>query len=205
MAYGFKIDDFCARRGFPSILEAARARNRHIELHGLIKAMQTHREIPSTFDARMPGEAFDKAWPAPLRLGETYLVQDGAGQDVPGVLCDALVLEGKGEAMGMYQLADGRNMMCTVPLSEAELAAYRRSPDTFFGALRHVSKGIKAPLDAYDFLFESYSKTSRELLLVFMATWPNIEALNGLSRAELAEIYCAEMATILWHRVPPKA
>jgi hypothetical protein len=65
-------------------------------------------------------------------------------------------------------LVDGRSIVCAVPITDDELALYKRSPETFFGVLRPVPKGIKAPLDAYDFVFESYSKSSRKLL-EFMA------------------------------------
>jgi hypothetical protein len=45
IAYGFKIADFVPRRGFPSILEAARARDRHPEAHWLIKTSLAHSAI----------------------------------------------------------------------------------------------------------------------------------------------------------------
>ena len=135
------------RQGFPSILEAARARNRHPEAHWLIKTSLAHRgHIPSSFDDRLPEEAFTP----------------------PG-------------------------------------NAYKRSPGTFFSVLRPVSKDIKTPLDAYDFFFESYSKSSREKLLEFMAQSPEIERLRTLSQRELAEEYAAGLATAMWATLgPPK-
>jgi hypothetical protein len=203
IAYGFKIDEFVPRHGFPSILEAARARDRHIEAHWLIKALHTRPEIPSTFDDRMPEEVFGQAPLAPLRFGETYLVPDEKGREVSAILYDGSVLENERAAYGLYRLADGRSITCTVPLSDDELAAYRRSPDTFFGIVRQVPKSVKTPLDLYDFFFDTYSHSSREKLLELMTSWSNFDSLKDLTQRELAEIYSAEMATGMWARTRP--
>jgi hypothetical protein len=53
-------------------------------------------------------------------------------------------------------------------------------------------------LDAYDFFFETYSKSSREKLLEFMAQSLDIERLRTLSHRELPEEYAAGMATAIW-------
>jgi hypothetical protein len=45
-------------------------------------------------------------------------------------------------------------------------------------------------LELYDFFFESYGKSTREQLLQFMATRPDLAAIENLPREELAEIYC---------------
>jgi hypothetical protein len=199
IAYGFKIDEFVPRRGFPSILEAAQARDRHIEPHWLMKTTNAHMgQIPSSFDDRLPEEVFAAARETRLRVGEIYLVPDEAGWEVPGVLSQAVVLESEKRVYGTYQLADGRSVICTVPVADDELAIYKRSPDTFFGVVRPVSKRIKTPLDAYDFAFETYSKTGREKLLEFMAAWPGIERLRTLPHAELAQEYAAGIATAMW-------
>jgi hypothetical protein len=199
VAYGFKIDEFVPRRGFPSILEAARARDRHIEPHWLMKTANAHLGlIPSSFDDRLPEEVFKPPHEARLRVGEIYLVPDESGRELPGVLCTAAVLENEKRVYGTYQFADGRSVICTVPLTDDELAIYRRSPDTFFGVVSPVSKRIKTPLDAYDFAFETYSKTSREKLLDFMAAWPGIERLRTLPQTELAREYSAGIATMMW-------
>lgn len=199
MACGFKVDDFVPRRGFPSILEAARARDRHPEMHWLIKASLAHSGyIPSSFDDRLPEEAFTPPGNARLRIGDIHLVPDEAGREVLGVLNEAIVAPNEKRVYGTYQLFDGRSIICTVPITDDELALYKRSPDTFFGIVRPVSKGIKTPLDAYDFAFESYSKSPREKLLEFMAEWPDIERLRTLSQRELAQEYAAGIATAMW-------
>jgi len=54
IARAFKIDDFPPGRGARSLLAAVKARDRHIELYWLLKAMRAHAQIPSTFDDRTP-------------------------------------------------------------------------------------------------------------------------------------------------------
>ena len=198
VGHGFKIQEFPQGRGCKSMLEAVEARERHLEAHWLLKAMQSHAQIPSTFDGRLPEEAFATDQPVPLRIGDTHLVPDETGREVPGVLCEGTVIEGERKAWCVYRLVDGRSVIVTVPLSDNELAIYRRSPETFFGVVKHVGKGIKQPMDAYDFLFESYSQSTKEKLLEFMAGWPDIEAMRELDQPELAKRYCARMAEEMW-------
>ena len=92
----------------------------------------------------------------------------------------------------------------TVPLNDAEIAMYRRSPETFFGVVKNVNKKISQPMDAYDFFYESYSRSSKEKLLEFMAGWADIEAMRSLSQQELAKRYCARMADGMWAQFATK-
>jgi hypothetical protein len=204
IGHGFKIMEFPQGRGCKSFLEAVDARERHQEPHWLLKAMETRTVIPSTFDDRLPEEVFSSEQVAPLLIGETYLVPDGNGCEVPGVLYDGSVLESECKAYGVYQLADGRSIVCTTPLSDAELAQYRRSPDTFFGVIKEVSRGIKHPLDCYDFLHSAHAKMSREKLLEFMVGWPDFDMLKSLSQPELVKRYCARMAEGMWAQIAAK-
>jgi hypothetical protein len=61
-----------------------------------------------------------------------------------------------------------------------------------------VSKGIKSPLEAFDFVYATYSRSRREKLLEFMAEWPQIEELRKLGQQELAEHYSAGIAAQMW-------
>ena len=104
MAYGFKIGDFPPGRGGCTILEAVEARERHLEAHWLMKAMQTMAEIPTTFDVEMPEEAFSAQPQVQLRIGDTHLVPDETGQDVPGVLCDGSAQSARAKLLAFIAL-----------------------------------------------------------------------------------------------------
>ena len=200
-AVGFNIEDFPPERRAHSMIELYRARQRHIEIHWLLKALETHNESPTTFDDRLPEEAFGEMPEARLRLGDSYLVPNAFGLDVPGVLVEASVLPSERKVYGIYRLANGEQIICTVPLTEAEMKIYNRSPDSFFGEMKHVSRGINGPLEAFDFIHSTYSKSSREKLLEFMADWPQLVELNRLSQQELSEHYSAVVATQIWYDI----
>jgi hypothetical protein len=76
--------------------------------------------------------------------------------------------------------------------------------ETFFGVKKHVSKGLKQPMDAYDFFYETYARASKDKLLEFMAGWPNIEAMKSLSQQELAKRFSAQLAQTMWQQFVPK-
>lgn len=197
-AGGFKISDFPPGRNARSMLELHRARQRHIDVHWLLKALETHREIPTSFDDRLPEELAGDMPEVRLRIGDTYLVPNAAGEDVPGVLEDAVVMAPDPKAYGTYRLATGDCILCTTPLTDAEMRAYIRSPETFFGTVKHIPKGIKSALEAFDFVYGTYSRSTREKLLEFMSEWPQIQELRKLGQQELAEHYAAAIAAQMW-------
>jgi len=195
---GFKISDFASRTGAQSILDLVLAREKHKELHWLRKASMRHYAIPNTFDDQLPEERdLDGSMPR-LLIGSTYLVPDQSGNEVSGVLTDAVVNESRRQACETYRLQDGTQIISTSPLTEAEISAYKRSPDTFFGVIKKVMGEIQEPLDCYDFLWETYSRSTREKLLEFVAGWPDYSSLAKLDQKELAQRYCARMAEWMW-------
>jgi hypothetical protein len=133
-----------------------------------------------------------------LLIGSTYLVPDADGKEVLGILTDAVVMDRERKAYGTYRLQDGRHIICISPLTDTEIAAYKRSPDTFFGVIKEVSREITEPLDCYDFFWEVYSQSSREKLLEFTSGWPDHGALSLLDQKEFAQRYCARMAEMMW-------
>lgn len=133
LAEGYKIPEFNFGLSIPNIREALRIRKEHHEMFQLIKSIREHSRIPSTFDGEMPELEYGET-KARLKIGDRYLIPYNNGEEVIGELVEATVASN--EAMGVYQLEDGRNIIATCPLSKDELAAYQRHPDTFFGVYR---------------------------------------------------------------------
>jgi hypothetical protein len=204
IAHGFKLQEFPQGRGCTSMLDAVEARERHLEAHWLLKAMEARAEIPGTFDDRLPEEAFTTEEHPTLRIGDTYLVADESGREVPGVLYEGAVLESECKAYCVYRMKDGRSIIATVPLSDSEIAIYRRSPETFFGIVKKANRKINHPMDVYDIFYETYAHSTKGKLLEFMAGWPDIEASRSLSQQELAKRYCARMAESIWVQFGPR-
>jgi hypothetical protein len=190
---GFKIPDFKVETHFASLREAINNREKHIEMISLVKAL-ARSQIPSTFDGDNPDLAFGDVT-GRLQVGRRYAIPDGKGGEAIGELLDACVMEDKKAAFCFYKLANGQNIIGQDPLSEAELAAYRRHPETFFGVVKKgVRGGINDPLEFYDYCLEIYRNTPKEKLLEFLGV-RGLEKFEKLSQLDLAGLYCEGLAT----------
>jgi hypothetical protein len=191
-AEGFKIPDFKIDSAM-TLREARLARTSHREVYDLLQSMLRHRDIPITFDGEIPEFAFGESGAPRLIVGQSYLIPGPDEKEVVGVLESAMVTPQDAKALGVYQLADGQRVIASCPLTQAEVAAYRRHPDTFFGTYAPTSRQARDPLDLYDFFIEAYGKSSRDILLGLMANHPDVESLSHLPQDDLAIIYCERM------------
>ena len=197
LAEGFQIPDF--KEGVVSTLrDAIRAREAHQEIHELMQSIGDHSEIPSTFDGELDVYSYDGA-PVRIAVGSRYLFPCEDGQKRVGLVTSAMVSENEGLAYCAVTF-DGsdKSVIQTFPLSQEELNAYRRHPDTFFGVPSHRKTEAKSPLDLYDFFLASYRHTTKEKLLEFMKTWPNRAHLATLGREDLASLYAEGLAEAAW-------
>lgn len=190
-AHGYKIPEFSFDFKFTNIRDALKARDKHKDMFDLVKSMCEHEEIPSTFDGEYPEFSFsDKDVPQRLIIGNTYAIPGPEGKDIPGVLTNAIVLEKEKKVMGCYQIKGGKQVMCSNPMTEEELIAYRRHPDTFFGVPLNQNKEAKDPLEFFDFLYEAYKNCPRDKLLDHLKNHPNFEQLKTQDNNELVITYC---------------
>lgn len=184
---GFQIPDFKAN--VPTTLRAAiEARDNHIEMHELIQSIKDHSDIPSTFDGEIPEFAFNEDVPR-LLIGQNYLVQDEHGNERPGKLTTATVMEAEKKAFCGLTLDNGKGIICIWPLSDLEMAAWRSHPDTFFGEVGQRKAKADNPLELYDFFLKSYCNTPKERLLEFMVGAADFTELAKLNQNKLASIY----------------
>ena len=198
---GFKIPDFRLENKKLTLTEALQQREKHQEVLALTKSMSIHSMAPSTFGGEIPEFEF-RNLANRLIIGDKYLVPDGNGGQVVGKLEQAIVLADKKSAQGVYTLDDGRQVILSCPLTEEELAAYRKYPDTFFGVDLPASRQITDPLEMYDWLLAQYKSTPKEKLLELMRTRSRTD-LEGLSQAELASQYCQRLvARFNWTDMP---
>lgn len=169
-----------------TLTEAIERRDGHIEVESLWKSVQDHSLIPTTFDGSIHGLEESTR----LLIGHTY--------ELPGnriaTLVDAVVMEQWKQAIGTFTTKDGEVMTARFDLTQAELAAWNQHPETFFGELRPASLEAKNPLDLYDFFLATYSKSTKDNLLAFMAESPDINELCILDQPSLAKRYAFEAA-----------
>ncbi|NTU49657.1 MAG: hypothetical protein HGA87_01955 [Desulfobulbaceae bacterium] len=190
-AYGFKIDYFKGNTEYASLRDARIARDKHMDMVRLIKSTREQNEIPVTFDGDIPEFAFNKELKEKrLLIGNKYLIPAKDGKEAVGILESATILENEKLAYGSYLFEDGTRGICTCPVTDDEISAYKKYPDTFFGVHRHQGGKTEDPLELFDFFHETYKKTPREKLLEFMKNWPNINEIKKLSDDELSITYC---------------
>jgi hypothetical protein len=191
-ALGFRIPTFNPRRP-DSFRDIVLSRDLHPEMHALIQSMKAHSETPSTFDGQHPEFAFGTNEHPRWFVGESYLVPGPHNQEVEAVLQNAIAVPEQKKMYGVF-LAGGHNFLAHAPMTDAEVGAYQRSPETFFGVIENVGRRSDNALDLAEFFFETYQHTSKEKLLEFLSDHPDIERLRGLSQRELAIIVCEQWA-----------
>jgi hypothetical protein len=184
---GFKLAEF-TRREFASLRDAINAREAHADIHHLVQSIKDHSSIPPTFDGEIPEFAFGEASQR-LLIGRRYLVKDGEGNDRVGVITSATVAEHERKAYCGVTLESGESKILSWPLSDAEMAAWKRHPDTFFGVVGQRKQKAADPLELYDFFLGSYSQTPKVRLLELLDGAPDRAALAKFGQPELASVY----------------
>ncbi len=203
LATGFHIPDFGPDVQFAGYKAVLESRERHVEMFDLLDSMKTHYEIPSSFDGDMPDLAFGDSTAPRLRFGQWYQIPNKDGTEVPGRLYDASVLEKT--VYGCYELATGKHVIATCPLSDDEAAAYEKHPETFFGELRRLPATAETFTDLCDFFYGSYKNAARDRLLKFLSGAPDYELLERLTQKDLAITYAERCAWCAYNAKGKKA
>lgn len=187
LAAGFKIHDFGYGAKFSSYTEAHKTRMKYVALNDVQKAMVTY-SIPVTFDGELPEFAFGEA-DRRFTIGERLGVADGVFM----TLESGIVVEPEQKAYLVVADDGDQRHIVTAQLSDAEMAAYKSHPETFFGRVVSVSKNTEDPMDLYEFFINGYKDTPREKLLEFMNSSPDIEVLKKLPDDELLFVYAERL------------
>jgi hypothetical protein len=189
---GFKMLDFRMEAAYPTLREARKARERHIEISDLIESLRQHTWVPMTFDADIPELAFGEAHPR-LQIGDRYTIPGRDGTHVVATLVAAHVFKQRKKAVGIYVTESGENLLAECPMTDDELAGYERHPDTFFGKFDPSVRPINEPLKLYDWFHDRYCNLPKPELLELMKDAPDIDQLQQLSQREIAEEYCERL------------
>jgi hypothetical protein len=194
LSFGFQIPDFFGTKAFPSLRHAIDAREANIEMHSLLQSLQDHSGIPSTFDGEIPEYAFD-VQSQRIVIGNRYMVNtDDAGAQESAELTFADVVESESVAFCGFTLKDGRTVICKMPLSPADIAAWKRHPDTFFGVVKPRTTRADTPLQLYDFFHNQSKGLTKDRLLTVLANHPDIAQLAELDQGRLASVHAERMA-----------
>lgn len=188
LCIGFKIPDFGNDAKFPSLIAAHRARQKHAAGFAVFDAFANYR-IPITFDGELPAFAFGDA-ERRFVIGERYQIADG----VFGTLTTATVAEPEKKVYLAFHTDDGKSSILTAELSDAELAAYKTHPQTFFGKIVRPPGRADTPMEMFDFFLYGYRNTPRERLLELLVNAPDLDELKQQSTEDVRLVY-AERCT----------
>jgi hypothetical protein len=194
VAEGFKIPDFKIDSAFLNIRDALASREKHIDMLDLMRCMREYEQIPITFDGQIPEYAFGEISDTRLIIGNKYLTSDENSNDVLVELIDCTVSEKEKKVYCIYKFENGQTSIEIHNLSDLEMQAYKRYPDTFFGVYKKQDHRAKDALDLYDFFYGVYKNTAKEKLLEFLKGHRDMDAFEKMSQEELARVYCEMLA-----------
>lgn len=207
---GFKIHDFPAYIEHLGGEDYIKAKKRDAPLYDLIDSLVTNNEIPSTIDGELPEFTYNLPKDSPTRLiiGNKILVDTKSGEE-EAIIEDGIVFESKREAVCTLKLKDNNRIIYNFPLTDNEMSAYKRSPDTFFGIHKVVSnKEISTPSEFFDFMYRSYQNSPKNKLIEFLTPLIGNQELEAKTQEQLAILYCETITKMesrnLTHRLRPK-
>lgn len=183
---GFKIRDFMGV-DFPSLREAARARERHWPMFQLLKSIEEHREVPQTFGGELPSEVFVPHPRQRLLIDQFYAVHGPDGVEVNAKLMQATVLNDKAYCI-LHDPATNKSWIGTFDMTPEELADYSKHPDTYFGVYQPQTRRVETAMEMFDFFADGYRQTPKERLMELLSNYPDQEGLRAMSQKELVEL-----------------
>jgi hypothetical protein len=190
---GFKVKDFGYGVAYPSHVAAFKAKRERADLYSMMEALGNY-SIPTTFDGEIPEFAFKQA-ERRFVIGETYeFAPEYPG--LIGTLYQGLVA-GR-TAHLMLKSPDGKHFRMTAELSDAEMAAYKQHPETFFGTIQEVGKNHTDPMEFFEALYNIHKDWPRESFLKNLKGAPDFDQLSQLDDEELRLTFVERM--VLWVR-----
>lgn len=188
---GIGIDKIGDDVPFHSLRELAEFRADHQDMFRMAKEFG-NMSIPVTLDGSLPSKVFSKP-SEPILIGERYLVPTPGGIETPGELLSAIVNEQDRSATAMIHLDDGESILCTMPLTDDDVALYRDSPETFFGKYEPQNK-VDHPVELYERMLKVYANTPRGKLMEWLKNRYDPAKLAELPQEELVKLYAEGIA-----------
>ena len=162
---GLGIPDF-NRSGQMKLSEIYRRDKKHADALRVCESMSKLLSFPTTFDGSMPAtKLFGE--PPPVQIGEKYNFEGAGedGKDIVGTVTDAIVLDAEKEVTVAIHTDDDKAYLLKEKMTDMQLADYKAHPDSYFGKVKYVPKGIKTPYDLFLFFVEGQKEMERAKLL----------------------------------------
>lgn len=181
-------NDLCIK-GLCRVSEMYRRKQKHIDIHKIIEAVQNYPQFPNTFDGRLPSEMNGEPRERVI-IGETYLFEGIGDNGLLGTVESASISESDKIMVIFIKTNDGQNHILSQPISDATLDDYRAHRDAFFGEIHQATGEAKDSYDLFEFFLSGYQHTPKDRLLELLAGSYDIERLCQMEQADLAIEYC---------------
>ncbi|WP_275185684.1 SEC-C domain-containing protein [Bradyrhizobium sp. CSA112] len=195
--FGLNMPDF-NRPGHYRLSVAWKLKQQHIDAYKICQSLERYTNFPSTFDGSLPSETFRRDG-SRVVIGETYVFDNDRG-GIVGTVTGAVVLEDKREVMITFSAMDGKTYLHHMPISDDALKDYKDHPETYFGRIQPAGRTYKTVYELFEFLMETYTKSSREFLLTEVQKIPELSGFDRMTNDELAAIFCERMAAAMDQR-----
>jgi hypothetical protein len=178
------------RAGVIRVSEAYRQKQKHIDAHILGETLVKYLDFPITFDGSLPSEAFGRGNRRAI-IGQTYCFENVDGNDLVGTVTAAMVDEVKRQAViAVTPLGAAGSRLLRAPMTDSEIAEYKKYGPAYFGDPRAGGKKLKDPLELFEWLMETQKNMSRVKLLAWFGGNPALPTLEKMSDDELRLAYC---------------
>ncbi len=177
------------RPGYISLSEMYRQKQKHNDAHSIAEAIINYCRFPSTFDGKLPSEAFGGE-STRVKIGETYFFNDVGENGLLATVTAASIDEPNQTSIIAFMGADGRSHLLSQRMSDSEFSDYIAHREAYFGKVLPVSKQINDRYSLFEWLMDTNKGLTRDLLLQRLIHAPNLEALKLLSDEDLRAEYC---------------
>jgi len=167
----------------------------------MMEAWKIAQTVPSTFDGTPPELlSTDGEGQETIKIGDTLLVPDEHGQEVPVTIEEIASMGDKAMAIVRDETASKR-WTVQIPLTEGEAKAAARFTDAVFGK-DNASRGIsdKDPIGLYDFLLSANANLTQEQADKFFTDHPTVQHYKDLPLKEARVRIAREYTKWMWAR-----
>lgn len=202
--FGLGFPDF-NRRGQVRLIDAYKAKQKHIDAHNIGHSIEACLRFPTTFEGNLPSEAFDRPTDRVV-LGETYHFDGVDGRSFLGTVTSAIVDETAGELVVSVSEIGGSAQILRKKMSDESLSEYREFGDAYLGTPTQRKKNAKNEFELFEWFVETHKNMPREKVLAWFSTSPYYPELEKLNDEDLLFAYCeALVASVVSRSNPPKA
>ena len=187
LVYGLGIPDF-EKVGYFSLSELYKNKQRHIDVYNIMAALEDYPNIPQTIDGSLPSESFNQN-PQHIKIGEKYFFEDIGENGLIATVTSATV----SEIEKMIYLGTDNGFILKRPISEDELADYKKHPEALFGVIQSPGKRFDDPYELYEHMVSIYMSFPRENILKQIENMDDFKELKQLSHEDLVLEFCERL------------